>query len=672
MPKFVTITLQSRNNLSRFWLIAIFVASAIPIAFGFTSTAAAQSPTANLTIQSLDLTKTRESSTAITYQATATVKNTGDADFSGVQRVDYQINGGDAQLTYIITSLPAGGSLSFTFHFDLQPGDHTIRLILGDAETSQTVSVAGADIAVDIAQHRFVTGGNVEFDIRITNSGSLTANDLTLTATWMNADSEVEEIQTYDSDIPSLPPQGETTVTVPIQVSPGSYDFAFTGTTSTIDSDPTNNSTQLPLDVEFIDLRVHVLSTESLGWDGEGKSFMSIIIGVENAGVDDSNSFYVGIKCEDERTIDCATSTQSDPVAAGEQSRIELRIWLPIGDTSTRIFAVEDEDTFRWGDSNAIDAAITAPTIPELTWTLVRISQPTVASYWGDGTANVELDLTLANNGTDEPYTVTFECTHNDTVIADCGSDITGDFETNTHPTIAQPVLRLPQGKTTITIDYGTEEVKLATAIVPERIVGVDREVWDCFSDTSNVYPGYEENEDDDSFQGIGCAGWRRDRVIKWPAGEAVQLWSHGNDLYLEILDEVLNDVGSLLNVEFETAETKDEAQITVHTGVAREDADFTGLEDCIDFGGCADTRFNEKGQITSSNIAIWLIDIEDGKRRDQYIRSATLHELLHALTYIGHRHHDRTSVMSYEALNYTTVDGMDLGLFDLIGNPLS
>ena len=671
MPKFVTITLQSRNNLLRFWLIAIIVASAIPIAFGFNSTAVAQSPTANLTIQSLGVTKTRESSTAVTYQATATVKNTGNADFSGVQRVDYQINGGDAQLTYIITSLPAGGLLSFTFRFDLQPGDHTVRLILGDAETSQTVSVAGADIGVDIAQHRIVTGSNVEFDIRITNSGGLTANNLTLTATWTNADSEVAELQKYDGDIPSLPPQGETTVTVPIQVSSGSYNFSFTVTTSTIDSDPTNNSTQSPLDVEFIDLRVHVLSTESLGWDGEGKSFMSIVVEVENAGVDASNTFYVGIECEDHLTTDCATSTQSDPIPASELSKIELQIWLPTGNTSTRIFAVEDEDTFRWGDSNAIDTAITVPPPPELAWTLVRISQPTVASYWSDGTANVELDITLANNGTDEPYTVTFECTHNDTVIADCGRDITGDFETNIHPTIAQPVLRLPQGETTIAIDYGTEEVKSTTAIVPERIVGVDREVWDCFSDTSNVYPGYEENEDDDSFQGIGCAGWRRDRIIKWPVGEAIQLWSHGNDLYLEILDEVLNYVGSLLNVTFETVETKDEARLTIHTGVAREDADFTGLEDCIDFGGCADTRFDEKGQITSSNIAIWITDIEDKKRRERYIRSATLHELLHALTFIGHRHQDRTSVMSYEALNYTTVDGMDLGLFNLIGNPL-
>ncbi len=666
MPQIATIHLLSRTPRLKLLLVTILVAAAIPIALTINSTAAAQSLAANITIQSLSISKTSESSTAVTYQATATVHNPGDVDFSGTQRVDYQINNDDRQLAYIVTNLTGGESLTFTFSFDLQPGDHTIRVFLGDDETSQNVSVPGADIAVEITEHRILANSTVEFDIRISNSGELTAEDLTLNATWEGETEDIPGTLDYDGDIAS---GGETTITMSFEIQAGSYPFTFTSTTSTIESDLSNNSAERSLDIEFIDLRIQVLSTESLGWS-DGNALMAILVEIENAGVDDSNTFYIGVECQDDQTNDCATSSQSDQIPAGEKAQTELRLWLPVGDTLTRIFAVEDEDTFRWGDSNAIDQTITAPTAPELTWTLARISQPTVTSYWSDGTANVELALTLANNGTDEPYTVTIECSQNETVVDDCAEDATGDFETDIHPTITSPILRLPPGETTITFDYGADETKSATAIVPERIVGVERDVWDCFSDTSNVYPGYEENEAP-TFQGIGCAGWRRDRVIKWPVGEAVQLWSHGDDLYLEILDEVLNDVTSLLNVEFETVESKDEAQLTIHTGVAREDADLTDLEDCIDFGGCADTRFDEKGQITSSNIAIWLFDDENERRRKQYIRSATLHELLHALTFIGHRHHDRTSVMSYEALDYTTVDGMDLGLFNLIGNPL-
>ncbi len=658
------------NSLrNKFWMVAVFITAAIALVLGINSTVAAQAPTANLTIQSLSVSKTSEDSNAVTYRATATVANTGDADFSGVQRIDYQINNDDRQLAYIVTALTAGDSASFTFNFDLKPGDHTIRVILGDVETTQSVTVPGSDINVKVLEHRTLTGSQVEFDIRITNSGDLTAEDLTLSASWQGETDATSGSQTYDGDIPSLAPQGETTITMSLEIQAGSYTFTFETTTSTIEIDAQNNSTQRDLDIEFVDLQVTVLSTESLGWDGDGSALMAILVEVENVGVDDSNTFYIGIECKDERTTDCATSQQSDPIPAGEKSETELRLWLPIGDTATRIFAVEDEDTFRWGDANAIDFTITAPTAPELTWTLVRISQPTVTSYWSDGTANVELNLTLANNGTDEPYNVTINCTRDESAIEGCSEDASGDFVTDTHPTVANQVLRLPPGETTIMFDYGGEQTKSATVIVPERIAGVDREVWDCFTDTSNIDP---ENEIDDyaSDEGIGCAGWDRDFIIKWPVGEPIQLWADGNDLHLDIMNEVLDDVRPLLNVDFETVENKDDAQLIVHTGVARDNAEVIGL-DCTDFGGCAQTQFDDHGKITSSNIVIWLNGIEDEKRRDHTIRATTLHELLHALTNIEHRHHDRTSVMSYEALDYTTVDGMDLGLFTLIGHPL-
>lgn len=637
----------------------------------FGSTASAQSPSTGLILQTLTITQSSESASTITYNAQVTIANSSNSDFSGVQRVDYQIDGANKQLAYIITALRAGQTLSFTFTFELTPGEHTIRLEVGESARVSAITVAGADIDVEIIDYRFMRGRTVEFDLQISNSGDLIAEDLALTSAWQGSDGEVASEQIYLDDIPDLGPDEHTTAIVPIRLAPGSYQFSFSAITTTIEGDLDNNSAEESLDVEFIDLRTNVVVTENLGWDGDGNAFISVTVEVTNAGVDDTSTFYIGIECDDETESNCSTAGQSDKIPAGESSHTEMRLWLPIGETSTRIFAAENENTFQWGNLNAIDHIFEVPDAPEHVWTLNRITTPEVASYWSDGSANVDLDLTFVNNGTNESQVVVIECSQNEVTVEDCGTEFTVEKETDVYPTVINQTLRLPNGETNLAIRYGASGPKSTSATVPERIVGVDRDVWDCFSDTSNVYPGYEENEEDDSFQGIGCAGWRRDHVIKWPFGEAIQLWSHGDDLFLEILDEVLNDVGSLLNIEFETVETKDEAQLTVHTGIAREDADLTDLEDCIDFGGCADTRFDEKGQITSSNIAIWLIDIEDEKRLEQYIRSATLHELLHALTYIGHRHHDRTSVMSYEALNYTTVDGVDLGLFNLIGNPL-
>ena len=90
---------------------------------------------------------------------------------------------------------------------------------------------------------------------------------------------------------------------------------------------------------------------------------------------------------------------------------------------------------------------------------------------------------------------------------------------------------------------------------VPERITGIERDVWDCFSDTSNVDDDLEQ-DDEETDEGIGCAGWDREHVTKWPVGEAIKLWSYGDAHYLKIFDEVLQDVGAFLNLEIERVAT--------------------------------------------------------------------------------------------------------------------
>ena len=450
----------ARTSRLRLCLAAGLFVSAILIAFTFNSTIAGQSPTISLTIQNLVITKIGETPNAVIYQATVTVDNTGDAHFSGVQRVDYQINNDGAQLAYIITSIPADGSSTFTFNFELQPGDHTIRVVMGDVEASQTVSIAGADVAVKIAEHRILAGSTVEFDIRISNSGELSASDMSLLAKWEDATGDVSGAQSYDGELPALVPEDEALITMPIEIAPGSYRFLFEATTTVPESDSTNNSAQQSLEIEFTDLRVQVLSTESLGWDGDGKALISIGVQVENVGVDDADTFYIGIECSDELTWDCSASIESNQIPAGEKTETELRLWLPVGETPIRVFAVENEATFRWGDSNAIDETITAPNAPEQTWTLNHIAEPDVISYWSDGSANVELELVLVNSGIDEPYFIDIECSQDDAIIEGCGGEFSGELTPDAYPTLLRTLLRLPQGDTTLRFRYGAEEHK--------------------------------------------------------------------------------------------------------------------------------------------------------------------------------------------------------------------
>ena len=668
MPYIAHATSPRRKTQIFAVLLGIIALGAVTV-FLFDSIASAQSPSNGLAIQSLTITQSGASASGITYDARGTIVNFGERDFSGAQRVDYQIDNGPKELAYIVTALQVGQTVTFTFRFELTPGEHTVRLVVNESVKVRTITVAEADVDVEITDYRFKPGRTVEFDLQISNSGDLIAQGLALTSVWQGLEGEVAGEQIYSDDIPDLGPGELATAIVPIRLAPGSYRFSFSATTTTVEDETGNNSAEKSLEVEFIDLRTNVVSSESLGWDGDGKALMSITVEVTNQGEDDTNTFNIGIECDDGSESSCSSSRLSDEILAGESVQTEMRLWLPIGETPTRIFAIENEDTFRWGNLNAIDHVFEVPDVPELVWTLSKVATPEVASYWSDGSANVDLNLTFLNNGTDESQAVIIECSQDDVTVDDCGAEFTVEKERDVYPTVINQTLRLPHGETNLAISYGAEESKSISTTVPERITGVGRDVWDCFSDTSNVDDDFEEN-DEELDGGIGCAGWDRLHVTKWPVGEPIKIWTFGDSHYLKILNEVLPEVAAFLNLEIERVATEKEAQLKVHTGVARENADSTGL-DCVDFGGCASTRADDDGRITDSTIAIWLVGVENERFRDSEIRSITLHELLHAFTKIKHRHHDRASVMSYEALNYTSIDGMDRGLFSLHAHPL-
>ena len=455
------------------------VVSAI-FAFAINSTVDAQSPSAALVIDDVTITEKFETEDGIAHEAQVTVSNTSQTDFTGLQRVDFTIDNGERQLAFIVTQIDGNASITFTFNFNLTPGEHTINVILGDSEVAKIVSVDGADIAVRIIEHRLKRGRTVELVVAITNMGKQHARDLSLKGAWKD-DPENSGEKEYEGVLQNLASFQRTTVVMPFQLTTGTYEFSFDATTSSLENDYDNNSATASFDVDYIDLQVQILSVESLGWNAEGNGLMSVNVEIENAGVEDMNSFYVGIDCRSEWSVDCSSSNQLTKLLAGTKASSEFRLWLPTGDTPSTVFAVENEDTFRWGTSNVVETTITTPPAPEQTWTLSQTSQPDVASYWSDGSANVDFALTFLNNGTDEPSSVTIQCTRDENLIEDCGGEVILELVENVYPTVVHQSLRLPRGDTSLQFHYGDVEPATLLATVPERIVGVDREVWDCF-----------------------------------------------------------------------------------------------------------------------------------------------------------------------------------------------
>ena len=109
-----------------------------------------------------------------------------------------------------------------------------------------------------------------------------------------------------------------------------------------------------------------------------------------------------------------------------------------------------------------------------------------VAGYWSDGSANVGLNLSLANEGNlafDSEQLLTVACRHKGEVVSGCGGEVNLALPDGFGPASASLTARLPMGESyAIELDYGVRTLSLPLD-VPERILGVEREVWERYSD---------------------------------------------------------------------------------------------------------------------------------------------------------------------------------------------
>ena len=248
--------------------------------------------------------------------------------------------------------------------------------------------------------------------------------------------------------------------------------------------------------------------------------------------------------------------------------------------------------------------------------------------YWSDETANVEITTSLRNEGT-LPFKGSQEIVVTCSVdVSDCGETITLSLEDGYGPDSARTMLRLPIGTTTMTFVYGGDTSLTLDASVPERILNVEREVWDCYSDRRS------------SWDQLSCSGWRPD-VEKWLNDVPVKVWGTGDIRYLAILEEVIEYLAPILDLEFEWVGTEKEADFRAYVGIPRSDADDWSelLEnaDYMHWAGWASSN-SVQGETLSGYVFVWMLsDPQWTPRNRNTAKSIILHEVVHAMATVGH-----------------------------------
>ena len=291
----------------------------------------------------------------------------------------------------------------------------------------------------------------------------------------------------------------------------------------------------------------------------------------------------------------------------------------------------------------------------------------TVVGYWSDGTANVEVTATLQNDGTlrlDRTQDITATCIADDDERRACREELSLSLPDGFAPASENFTLRLPMGATTLKFDYGENEPLTLDIDVPERILGVNRDVWECYIDRP---PGGVEI-DGEVFD--GCGGWGTPTVQKWLNDVSVKVWATGDATHVAILETVLTELAPILDLEFEWVDAEEDADLEAFAGVEKADAVELGFDSewALDAWGFGAPTQVAGGEVTAGRLLVWNGDLSGFPSPYHMRRSAIIHEALHALAPVGHT--SRT-VSIFGGVGFIDLSPLDIELLRLNSHPL-
>ena len=259
-------------------------------------------------------------------------------------------------------------------------------------------------------------------------------------------------------------------------------------------------------------------------------------------------------------------------------------------------------------------------------------AQTSLIGYWSDGTADVRLSVTLENEG-DTPFhqsrRVRAVCVRDSEILRACANETVLSLPDGYGPASASFILRVPMGETEIELYYGGDGPLKVHIDVPGRILGVGRDVWDCYADRERV-PGGDEFL-------YGRSGIGSRTVHRWLNDVPIKVWATGDPQYVSVLESVLAELAPILNLEFEWLEEEAAADIKAFMGVRRSEVMDLGFGvDTVDFGGFASSS-TVSGETVSGYMVVWQLDNPPALSLDDAIRGTVIHEAFHVLVPMGH-----------------------------------
>ena len=567
----------------------------------------------------------------VSTEFSVTVRNTGGAGSAPSVPVQMKIDENEPETVGSIDRPASGDAVSLAVIRKLPPGQHVVLFEVGESVRSIVVDVKTADITLEPLRHAIRESGSIELFVKVTNQGGISAEAVAVSAYWMPSPDDTTGAPSGRTGVPTvidgLGPGESQVAVLPADIPTGSYTFTLSADTETIEALQDDNIAKTTVEVDYVQLISTIKSTSSVGYESDGDGIVEVSLIVANEGVAPSGPIRVGLTCPGEALEGCSQDLDVGSILPGDDTAVLITLTLPQGETPVLVFAGAPDDGYRWGDANVQRPTIVVANKPEVS--LVLDAHTNVSGYWSDGTANVELTASLRNDGyleVEDAQRITITCQRDGETLSDCGEEVEIDLTDGFGPAESAITLRVPMGSS-LEVNIGVEGHETVQVHVPERILGVDRYVWECFSDRPGVDARDEGKQE-------GCGGWFQETIEKWDLDRPVTVWATGRPDYIAVLNTVMEEVSPLLNLEFELVESRETADVDAYVGVPVSTAAEIGWS-CVQAGGCASWRMDD-GVVKHGRFVVWDWGDAEGNR---YVKGVIIHELLHVMVPIGHRH---------------------------------
>ena len=531
-----------------------------------------------------------------------------------------------------------------------------------------------ADLTVEVLEYQEIAAGSVSVDVQVTNRGPDPAEAVVVSAEWTTSAPGLSVSGSLPATMPigSLSPQGQQRTTLNFEIPSGAHGLTVSVQSETREINPEDNSGRMSLVVDYFSVKTAVQVSEITGYNEEGNGIIELEVSVSNLESFATAPYVVGVVCLSGEFPECPAPLALDSLEPGQDYTGSLTLLAPQGVSEIVVVASDNPDyNFEQAEQDPDRQAVVQLEVPERPATdLLVEADSQVLGYYSDGAAEVEVTASLTNVGylrLTKTQPVPVRCSLPQNANGDpCSASARLNFQLpdGFGPAEKTFTMKLPMGKPVL--EFGTPRYPIAQVEidVPERILGVDREVWECYIDRpgrvqtlyfgSSRFPNYG-----------GCGGWYSRTVTKWDDESPVKVWATGPREYVQTFEEVLDEIAPLLNLDFQWADSAHEADLKAFVGTSSEESGVI----CRDTRSCSQWDTDSSGAVTSGELwsAPWtdeeLYDV--GLPRSE-IKWNILKETVQALTDMHHREHPGSVFNNHNALRSPNLSPTDRALLTL------